>query len=112
MAAEPLLLLLGGEPGGGLATPGSQLEVGGGELGGVAVEDDVEVAHQLLHHERLVGVVHQRREGHLGVRLPRLHQRGAEDDAQVAGRHLVLLRLLRHPGGMGGGGGGGGVILG
>ena len=63
------------------------------------VEDHLVVADQQLHDEGLVGVVHQRGEGHLGVRLPGFDQRGAEDDAQVAGRHLVLLGALRHPGG-------------
>lgn len=63
------------------------------------VEDHLVVPDQELHHERLVGVVHQGGEGDFRVRLPRFDERRTKDDAQVAGRHLVLLRLLRHPGG-------------
>lgn len=92
VSAEPLQLLLRGESGRAVA--------GGGKVGAGQrrdIEDHAVVSHQQLHHQGLVGVVHQGGQRHLCVYLPRLHQRRAEDDAQVARRHLVLFRLLRHP---------------
>lgn len=91
MPAEPLHLLLRGQPRRRLA---GRVDVRGGQQG--HVKDGGEVSHHHLHHQRLVRVVDQGGQGHLGVRLPRLDQRGAEDDAQVARRHLVLLGLLGH----------------
>lgn len=91
MSAEPLHLLLGGESGGRLASCG---DVGARQKR--YVKDRLEVTHQHLHHQGLVGVVYQGGQGHLSVCLPWLDQRGAKDDAQVTRSHLILLCLLSH----------------
>lgn len=54
MSAEPLHLLLGGEPWGRLTWRG---EVRAGQKGDV--KHRVKVSHQQLHDQGLVGVVHQ-----------------------------------------------------
>lgn len=91
MSAEPLHLLLGGESGRRLTWRG---KVRTGQKGDV--KHCVKVSHQQLHDQGLVGVVHQRGERHLGVRLAWFDQRGPKDDPQVTRSHLVLLCLLRH----------------
>lgn len=91
MSAEPLHLLLGGEPGGRLASCG---DVRARQKG--YVKDCLEVSHQQLHHQGLVWVVYQGGQGHLGICLSWLDQCGAKDNAQVTRSHLVLLCLLSH----------------
>ena len=91
MSVEPLQLLLGRESGRHLASDG---DFRAGHR--CHVKDRFEVSHQQFHHQGLVGIVHQGGQGHLSVRLPRLHQRGAKDDAQVTCGHLVLFCLLCH----------------
>jgi len=81
-------LLLRGQSGRSLAGVDFRPRQGG------CVKDSLEVSHQQLHHQRLVGVVHQGGQGHLCIYLPRLHQCGAEDDAQVTCVHFVLLCLF------------------
>lgn len=89
MPAELPHLLLRGESGGRLPYAA---DVRSGQER--CIKDHVKVLHQLLHHQCLVGVIHQGGQGHLRICVLRLHQRGAKDDAKVARGHLVLLGLL------------------
>lgn len=62
------------------------------------VKDHLVVSDQELNNECLIRVIHQRGKGNFSIRLPWFDQRWAKDDSQVAGCHLILLRLLGHPG--------------
>lgn len=91
VSAEPLQLLLGGESRGCLTCSG---DVRARQKG--YVKNCLEVSHKQLHHQGLVGVIYQRREGHLCIFLLRLDQRRSKDNPQVACSHFIFLCLFRH----------------
>ena len=72
---------------------------GGGGGGGPGLEDGGVEDDEGLDDAGLVGVVHQRGQGHCGAGGARPHQGRPEHDAQVTGTHLVVLLQLRDPGG-------------
>ena len=62
------------------------------------VKDHLIMPDQELNNECLIGVIHQRRKGNFSVGLPWFDQCWTKDDTEVAGCHLILLRLLCHTG--------------